>query len=777
MDNQSPKNPEDSNTTPDTKPSSLLDEIIQTSHESNVQPSTDANIVNWSPEGPTPNINATAKKTRDPLTASTILKLIGSFLLIAIIFFGSFLAYIAFNPDQASFFVNFGINRNDIQALLKKLINGSFGITVLIFSIVWIISLFKAIWTPRDQKRKRLLGWLTATIIGILLFSIITFWAFLFQIINATDYSNTDGEVMIYDNDLYIHAEWRDDAQIYSTNNLIGPITLKYDLSANAKAIAKKSLLSIESYSIDFDDAKCINNQSTIKGSNPINDQGIICTFDQIRTYNIRWNYTGKNTLGEVVTITIPLSTVEIKGLLDISTTINKDKKKVITFNASKVKNLGIPRWVYSTDPSVEITNSSITEQITSAPILVCLKVIDESCDRIFIIKDLDGNETDIVWSIIYEQDPSNSLWVILSLSGVNISQNEITNIDWIEWNGTRLCEGTKDMCEYTFNSYGTKSVTANIILANKKTYQIQSTFSLSEPLVLIRHAQVRDQDNIVLNTPETFDPAVGGFVINSISAPATLTLDARDIILENPWYNLKGVTWKISDGKKIEEKVWEKVTAEILKSQRYTINVLYTFEKNIATNSNNTRIARDTIILDLDRKSLEPVMIIQKSSDYTPAKITVDASTSQSKNGTIDKFIFDFGEGRPPAEGDAIQVYEYRTPGEKKITLTIIGSNNEQATTSKYIVLKDTPKNISFTTSMSPGVINTPVDFTADGTTGQIEEWIWNFGDGTEIAKWYEATHTYMKAGIYKVRLTVRYLDGTEKSTEQNFSVDQSLE
>jgi PKD repeat protein len=68
-------------------------------------------------------------------------------------------------------------------------------------------------------------------------------------------------------------------------------------------------------------------------------------------------------------------------------------------------------------------------------------------------------------------------------------------------------------------------------------------------------------------------------------------------------------------------------------------------------------------------------------------------------------------------------------------------------------------------------------VDFTADGTTGQIEEWIWNFGDGTEIAKWYEATHTYMKAGIYKVRLTVRYLDGTEKSTEQNFSVDQSLE
>jgi len=205
MDNPSIKNPENTSPTPDSKPSSLLSEIIQASHESN-QDSTNSTT------GISPVENATVAtpitiKTRDPLTASTILKLIGSFLLIAVIFFGSFLAYIAFNPDQASFFVNFGINRNDIQALLKKLINGSFGITVLIFSIVWIISLFRAIWTPRDQKRKRLLGWLSASVIGIFLFSIITFWAFLFQIINATDYSNTDGEVMIYDNDLYIHQE------------------------------------------------------------------------------------------------------------------------------------------------------------------------------------------------------------------------------------------------------------------------------------------------------------------------------------------------------------------------------------------------------------------------------------------------------------------------------------------------------------------------------------------------------------------------------------------
>jgi PKD repeat protein len=174
---------------------------------------------------------------------------------------------------------------------------------------------------------------------------------------------------------------------------------------------------------------------------------------------------------------------------------------------------------------------------------------------------------------------------------------------------------------------------------------------------------------------------------------------------------------------------------------------------------------------------SLEPILQIQQSSDYTPSKVTFDASSSRSKNGTIQKFIFDFGEGRPKTEWDAVQVYEYRTPGQKKISLTIVDNNNEQITISKYIVLKDTPKNIAFTTSMSPGIIGIPITFIADGTTGQIEEYIWNFWDNTPTSKWYEIDHTFAQSGKYSITMTVRYADGTEKSTTQQLQVDQSLE
>ncbi len=759
---------------PDT--SSLLAQIIQTSHESNIPVVMTADTTG-STDVPVSWGIPPIKKPRDPLTAGTVLKMIGSLLLVTVIFFGSFLAYIVFNPEQAGFFVSvFNINQNDIRDLLKNLIYGSFGSIVLVLSIVWIISLFRAIWTPREQKRRRLISWLIASMVGILLFSIVAFWSYLFSIIKATDYANTDGEVTIYDNDLYVHTESKEYARISSTNNLVGPITLKYDLSTNVKAIAKKNLLTIESYEINFDGAKCINGESSINGSNPLTEQWLICTFDQVRTYNIRGTYKWKDRLGQIQTITMPLNTIKINWLIDVSITTNKDKKKVITLNAARVKNLWNPRWLYAARGSIEKAQTSITEEVTSTPLMVCLKLISNVCDRYFIITDTDVSAADIEWSIAFNQDSTNSLGVIMTLTGVNISNNEIVNIDWIDTNGSRLCQGTSEKCEHSFTSYGTKTVVATILLANKKIYTVQGSVVLNKPLLILQHAKIFDQDNKLLNPEETFDARLGSYVIKDIAIPMKLTLDARDIVLENSGYKIRNVTWKISHNGITDEKIGEKVIYELPQTVRYTIEAIYTFEKNSKTIDSDNYTTKDTIIIDLEHKSLEPILTIQQTSDYAPSKITFDASSSQSKNGNIKKFIYDFDEGRPLTEGDAIQVYEYRTAWEKKITLTIINDNNEEATITKYVVLKDTPKNIVFTTSMTP-IINTPVNFTAEGTTGDIEEWIWNFWDNTPVAKWYEVTHSYSKTGSFLVTMTVRYVNGTEKSANKTFQVESTLE
>ena len=109
-----------------------------------------------------------------------------------------------------------------------------------------------------------------------------------------------------------------------------------------------------------------------------------------------------------------------------------------------------------------------------------------------------------------------------------------------------------------------------------------------------------------------------------------------------------------------------------------------------------------------------------------------MDGSQSRSENGEIKKFIYNFGEGKPDAEGDAIQIYEYTTPGEKEITLTIINESGEKAQIKRVIVLKESPKTLDFTTSLSPGIVSIPVDFSVIGESGQVEGYIWNFGDNT---------------------------------------------
>lgn len=584
---------------------------------------------------------------------------------------------------------------------------------------------------------------------------------------------------MVYDNDLYANESTRARAEIQNTSNLIWPITLKFDLSDNAKEAMRKTWITIESYEFDADSALCNNEATIIKWSDPTRDKWIICTFDEKKVYNIRGVYRGKNMMGEVQELSINVKPVEIVWILKITQNTNQAGQKVMTIDASPILNLWEPKWIFSTDSGRELKQPSITQTISAAPLLVCFRILPDTneCDRMFMIKEVGTNS--IGWSISFTQSPINPLSLIMTLSGVTVDAKEIISVRWlILGNQTQVCKDSGFTCEYVFTQYGRQPVTATIELANGKKYDISSVYTINEPLLLAKHGRIYRQDGTLLSTDETFDAAVGGYVMRNLVLPQKLILDAQDVISENAGYSFKDATWIITNQKGFnEEKKWTKASFEVPKSERYTIEATYTFEKNIVTGSDDIRTARDIFIIDLDRKSLQPIATISSTSDYVPAKVTVDASASYSASGEIKKFTFDFWEGRPPATGDAIQTYQYTTSGEKKVTISIINEAWETASIMKTVVLKDSPKTLGFSTSMSPGVVNMPVDFTGDRSSGQIEEYIWNFGDNTPVSRGYEVSHSFKQAGTYIVTLTVRYSDGTEKSTNQSFKVDATLE
>lgn len=706
-----------------------------------------------------------------------LLKFIGALLLVGVIFFGSFLAYIVFNPEQAQFFVTmFNINPDDIARLLTKLVNGSFWILILFLSIFWIVALFQAIWTPKDLKRKRMTNWIIAISIGIFLFSTLAFWGFLFDRIKTTRWDNLDGTVSMSDSTLINNPDTKNLAKITSTTNLIGPITIQFDISGNAKNLEDANGLRITSFELNFDGAKCSGNTSIVSGSSPREETAITCTFDQIKSYALRGNYQVVDRLGNSSLIDIPLPSLEIRGLIDIREQKNKDGKDIITLDASSLKRIGNPRWTYLTSGK-EVETDSITEVLSATPNILGLTIWENPFDRIFILEKRGLKE--IEWTIESIMDPKNPLAYTFSLSGLTIDENMIVWIEWSTEDGTVICQGSSESCTYNFWTYGKRGLQARIRMANNEYFTLSTEVNIDEPILLAKHVHVTDKQWTKLNPQETYDTDLRAYIIKNILPPEEIILDARDIVTENPGYLYESekTRWTIRSGKTEETKIGARVNLNISNSVRYTIQAQYTINKNIMRDATDTKIITETIIIDTEQKSLMPKIIVQTTSDYVPTLITVDGSESKSENGEIKKFIYNFWEWKPEAVGDAIQQYQYNTPGEKEITLTIINESGESATTKKILVLKETPRTVDFAPSLAPWVVNVPVDFSITQSSGQIEDFIWNFGDNTPTERGMSITHTFTKTGTFTITLTTVFADGTQKQMTRTYTVNTSLE
>jgi hypothetical protein len=610
--------------------------------------------------------------------------------------------------------------------------------------------------------------------VWILLFLLLAFWGYLFTIVNANDYDNPSGWVLLYDQAQYREELYNKESRIYNTQNLIGPIEIFFDIRSNATLIEKRNAAKIESYQIDFNGARCNNDKSVITGSNPSNEQSLVCTFDTIKPYNISGIYRIKNSQGVTSEIPITIPSIEIAWLVNIKKQNNNRGETIITLDASSLKKFGSPEWVYENNKVV--TESSITETANTLAKRIGLKVFSrDRFDRIFVVVDNDKKIID--GGIEYIQDRTDNRLFQFSLSGITLNPNEITDIEWLLDNQTVMCTRGEENCNYSFTNFGRKNIKATVTVASGKKYTFNTEVTVNEPLNLVRHIKVFTKEWKLLNEQDTFDQSLKAFILrNTIIPPEKLTFDARDVVSGNVGYTLDNVLWKISNGKEIREERWTKVDIEFSQPLRYTVEARMTFKKSSPGWPNVEESVSDMVIVDIERRSLMPRLDIDVPFDYVPSLVTVDASQSESENGEIKKFIFDFWEWKPPAEWDAIQKYQYLTPGTKDISLTVIAQNGETATIKKTIVFKDEIKRIGFTPSIAGAAAGTTVDFEAVGTTGQIEDYVWSFWDNTPVARWYQTSHIFTNPWKYNITLTVIYPDGTQKSHTETYDVVPGL-
>ena len=142
----------------------------------------------------------------------------------------------------------------------------------------------------------------------------------------------------------------------------------------------------------------------------------------------------------------------------------------------------------------------------------------------------------------------------------------------------------------------------------------------------------------------------------------------------------------------------------------------------------------------------------------FTP--LTVDFADSSL--GSITTWFWEFGDGATSLEQHPN--HTYTMAGRYTIRLTVAGAGGSHTLTqTDYITVKSPPM-ANFQASLTTGQTPLTVVF-ADISTGDIESWLWDFGDGnTSTAQ--HPTHTYTAAGAYTVRLTVAGNGGTGQAT-----------
>ena len=147
-------------------------------------------------------------------------------------------------------------------------------------------------------------------------------------------------------------------------------------------------------------------------------------------------------------------------------------------------------------------------------------------------------------------------------------------------------------------------------------------------------------------------------------------------------------------------------------------------------------------------------------ATDTTKCAAPLNVHFTNTTKGNAVKYIWDFGDGTSSTDLNAD--HTYTQAGAFTVTLTAINSNGCQSTFQKANYINIIPVKISQVHNLPdsgciPLVVKPSVSFNVSTT---IKKYTWDFGDGT-IAFGANPSHTYIKEGIYNVKVSIETEDG----------------
>lgn len=701
------------------------------------------------------------QKVKKKISIGQLLSFFWATSFVAFVLWWAFISFVVINAktiDDVKFFYSLWISLNDINTFISQLILIIFWILLFIESFVLIICLYKFILAKKFEKRKRIVFWFLSTLLLTITFSTASAWMYVDdKVKNLPNWQEVAyGDVQIFDNDKLISDKFeKAGALLRDTTNLIGPITLKYDLSL-FKQNEEKRGFKINKYIWDF-------------GDGPIEELSptIIKKLEDKGTYNVSLIVEETDLTGKVIEKKVDdVTSISITHIVKMEETILKNGGRQLEFDASDLGDIGKVEWYFEENLEVPAWTGSVfrPQKVFYEEELIGMYIrredkVDESFDKVFVI----GGETlsSISGKIDYTQSIENELSYTFKVSDItnDFWDGFIEEFIWVFWDKEeRVKADVLDLeksseVKHDFAAYGKHDVKVILKDSGGNVKELTRTVNIIKNLKLKEGIKVSDTNNNPIDI--RYEEKSNEYFINDLWIPTILKFDARNIKSDNFNYSLEEIYWDIgNDGK--DDGKWKLFDYTIDKEGNYTLLIKYAFQ--------NRKVATEKIILEqkvyIQAVKKEAIIDfkIEKSSNYAPITVKFDASLSQVKGDNIIKFIYDYGDGIIDERWEAIvSGHLYGKAGEYQIKLTVITEKWKQYSTQKKLVLSPKPQIAEIGVSMKSAPVWQGIDFSSDKSEGQIVSYFWNFGDGNTTTE-ANPTYAYKKAGTYTVTLKIGY-------------------
>jgi len=252
-----------------------------------------------------------------------------------------------------------------------------------------------------------------------------------------------------------------------------------------------------------------------------------------------------------------------------------------------------------------------------------------------------------------------------------------------------------------------------------------------------------------------------------NLKAPIEIKFDASNLPVDSNKYKIIFYEWDFGDG---EEGTGQIITHRFEKKGKFDVVVKVTLQDK---KTGEELPAEYGVTVSVSDQALTATFTASPQSGEAPLEVEFDASESVDPDGTIESYEWDLDEDGEFDDAEGIQVtHEFEKIGIYTVALRVTSTLGDYEISEKEIVVEE---------KENPEAVITMVDepttyisglnyvFKADESTspkGEIEEYEWDFNDGTALVTTKTASHVFYSSGTYEITLKVTNEEGNEGET-----------